>query len=427
MTTTSPNDYDAIAAAVMETDRGRWFLGEYARRNRVSDTSAILDALAVIEKRLPADPAFQLAAPTPEPKLDFASTLQGLHGVSVELQATLDSLSQNARVRRAQAVLKRMCEIIDNAATAMDLSVTRPTAARAPITPEAVDTVVVAPQPQDVTAELAQEPAAPQIEDAAVESAVPETRSSEPEPVVNGHATHFRGFSPPDDGDGSHLNGFHHDAKDETADRDDAVPEAADPVEEPAADARTELRANGHPIDHSVNGFLVEGAVAADAVVAPATEDPLTDELAFVAEDEFPELAVNPSQGTAATGFVLFGGQTADPATPEERLEAGAAEAAATVGDPASDDHRPDDPAADARLQHAAIFAVASAPGAIIVEGHRIDILSDVSDDDGWSRPSTGHETATRNVGALRPVMPRTHVPALLETLSEQERALLFI
>ena len=27
-------DYEAIAAAVMETVRGRWFLGEYARRNR---------------------------------------------------------------------------------------------------------------------------------------------------------------------------------------------------------------------------------------------------------------------------------------------------------------------------------------------------------------------------------------------------------
>src|SRR5215471_16371715 len=38
-------DYDAIFAAVMETDRGRWFLIEYARRNRQADTAAVLTAI----------------------------------------------------------------------------------------------------------------------------------------------------------------------------------------------------------------------------------------------------------------------------------------------------------------------------------------------------------------------------------------------
>ena len=31
-------DYDAICAAVMATARGRWFLQEYSRRNRNTDT-----------------------------------------------------------------------------------------------------------------------------------------------------------------------------------------------------------------------------------------------------------------------------------------------------------------------------------------------------------------------------------------------------
>ena len=31
-------DYEAIEAAVVETNRGRWFLAEYARRNRHADT-----------------------------------------------------------------------------------------------------------------------------------------------------------------------------------------------------------------------------------------------------------------------------------------------------------------------------------------------------------------------------------------------------
>jgi hypothetical protein len=43
-------DYGAIAAAVMETERGRWFLAEYARRNRHADTEMLVAALAKIER-----------------------------------------------------------------------------------------------------------------------------------------------------------------------------------------------------------------------------------------------------------------------------------------------------------------------------------------------------------------------------------------
>jgi len=48
---TNPNcpvtdtDYDAIVAAIMETPRGRWFLSEYARRNRQADTQLIVTAI----------------------------------------------------------------------------------------------------------------------------------------------------------------------------------------------------------------------------------------------------------------------------------------------------------------------------------------------------------------------------------------------
>ena len=38
-------DYDAIQAAVMETTRGRWFLSEFAKRNRSADTEILLDAI----------------------------------------------------------------------------------------------------------------------------------------------------------------------------------------------------------------------------------------------------------------------------------------------------------------------------------------------------------------------------------------------
>ena len=50
----SEEDYDAIREAFMETSRGRWFLGEYAKRNRNADTRMVLDAVARIEESLAA-------------------------------------------------------------------------------------------------------------------------------------------------------------------------------------------------------------------------------------------------------------------------------------------------------------------------------------------------------------------------------------
>ncbi|WP_162916622.1 protein phosphatase CheZ [Cohaesibacter haloalkalitolerans] len=45
-------DYLAIEAAVMETARGRWFLAEYARRNRNADTDTLLSAIDKLEKSI---------------------------------------------------------------------------------------------------------------------------------------------------------------------------------------------------------------------------------------------------------------------------------------------------------------------------------------------------------------------------------------
>src|SRR5579859_2908164 len=55
-------DYDAILAAVMETERGRWFLSEYASRNRRADTAEVLTAI----DRLAARHAASVAARQPE-------------------------------------------------------------------------------------------------------------------------------------------------------------------------------------------------------------------------------------------------------------------------------------------------------------------------------------------------------------------------
>ena len=39
------DEYDAIEQAVLETPRGRWFLQEFARRNRMSGTEEVIGAI----------------------------------------------------------------------------------------------------------------------------------------------------------------------------------------------------------------------------------------------------------------------------------------------------------------------------------------------------------------------------------------------
>ncbi len=51
----SEADYSAIEAAVLETARGRWFLAEYARRNRHADTLMLISALDRIEAAVHGD------------------------------------------------------------------------------------------------------------------------------------------------------------------------------------------------------------------------------------------------------------------------------------------------------------------------------------------------------------------------------------
>ncbi len=50
-------NYDEIEQAVMETPRGRWFLNEYARRQRAQELSGILKAMERLERALEVRPA----------------------------------------------------------------------------------------------------------------------------------------------------------------------------------------------------------------------------------------------------------------------------------------------------------------------------------------------------------------------------------
>lgn len=43
------DEYEAIEAALLESERGRWFLAEFARRNRTADTQMLLEAIKKLE------------------------------------------------------------------------------------------------------------------------------------------------------------------------------------------------------------------------------------------------------------------------------------------------------------------------------------------------------------------------------------------
>src|SRR3954454_21705289 len=49
LTAVEPSEYDLIESAMSESTRGRWFLGEYARRNRSADTDMLLGAIHRLE------------------------------------------------------------------------------------------------------------------------------------------------------------------------------------------------------------------------------------------------------------------------------------------------------------------------------------------------------------------------------------------
>jgi hypothetical protein len=131
----SEEDYDAISEAFMETARGRWFLGEYAKRNRNADTRMVLDAVERIEQGLAAQ-----KQPVVDDRLPEALTAikAALDQARVAASTALDDLSLEqhlAPVRKGTRVIKeiswrwreigadgRICDLLDQQVGAIEAS-----------------------------------------------------------------------------------------------------------------------------------------------------------------------------------------------------------------------------------------------------------------------------------------------------------------
>jgi hypothetical protein len=131
----SEEDYVAIHAAFMETSRGRWFLGEYAKRNRNADTRLVLDAVARIEETLVAQNEAAADA-------DLREALAGIRKAVGEAQtsanAGLDGLAFDERlapIAKGVRIIReiswrwretgadgRICDILDSQVAAIEIS-----------------------------------------------------------------------------------------------------------------------------------------------------------------------------------------------------------------------------------------------------------------------------------------------------------------
>jgi hypothetical protein len=127
-------DYHAIREAFMETARGRWFLNEYAKRNRNADTAMVLEAVARIEQSIGAQS--EAAAPPPAPEVMSEAALAALESARAAIRAefsetgfdhTLLPWRKSSRIireitwgLRESGADPRICNILDGQARAIE-------------------------------------------------------------------------------------------------------------------------------------------------------------------------------------------------------------------------------------------------------------------------------------------------------------------
>lgn len=120
-------DYDAIREAFMETARGRWFLGEYAKRNRNADTRMVLDAVAKIEETLAAQRQSVVEDRLPEALVEIRRAIREAETIAIAafdpaaIEASLAPIPRGVRIIkeiswrwREIGADGRICDLIDS-------------------------------------------------------------------------------------------------------------------------------------------------------------------------------------------------------------------------------------------------------------------------------------------------------------------------
>lgn len=126
-------DYDAIREAFMETARGRWFLGEYAKRNRNADTRMVLDAVAKIEETLAAQRQPAVEDRLPEALVAIRRAVEDAEGAAARAFDPSAITGSLAPIQRGVRIIKeiswrwreigadgRICDLIDSQLAAIE-------------------------------------------------------------------------------------------------------------------------------------------------------------------------------------------------------------------------------------------------------------------------------------------------------------------
>ena len=132
----SEEDYEAIREAFMETARGRWFLDEYARRNRNADTRMVLDAVARIEETMAAQkqpPPPLVVDRLPKALISIRSAVEKAQEAGFAAVDRLRLEENLAPIRKGARIIKeiswrwreigadgRICDLIDSQVAAID-------------------------------------------------------------------------------------------------------------------------------------------------------------------------------------------------------------------------------------------------------------------------------------------------------------------
>jgi len=136
----SEQDYDAIREAFMETSRGRWFLGEYAKRNRNADTTMVLDAVARIEQAMAAQKPQEPARNDDELRAALAAIRHAVEEAAEKASTALSGLELGeklAPIHKGARIIReiswrwreigadgRICDMIDSQLAAIEASCT---------------------------------------------------------------------------------------------------------------------------------------------------------------------------------------------------------------------------------------------------------------------------------------------------------------
>jgi chemotaxis regulatin CheY-phosphate phosphatase CheZ len=109
-------DYNAIEQAVMETARGRWFLREYAARNRQADTNILLDAIGRLERAVSGERAMQQVERI---RFDLLEMAKSISRLKLELDASQPDGEERSQFDAAASALDAIVKTTERATSSI--------------------------------------------------------------------------------------------------------------------------------------------------------------------------------------------------------------------------------------------------------------------------------------------------------------------